>query len=195
MSKVHIYPITRYPRQAELRGGGVVQLRPMTPEDGDALLAFFRRIPEEDRFFLKDDVTSPTVIRAWAENLDYDRALPLLATVNGRIVGDAALIRHRGGPRRHLAEIRVVIDPDYRGRGLGVAMMRELVEIAYDAGLEMVVFELVPEAQDDAIKAAQFLGAFEAGRVTDLVKDMHGRPHDVVFLVLPLGKWWEWSQF
>jgi L-amino acid N-acyltransferase YncA len=190
-----VYTITRYPREIELRDGYRLTVRPMQPADADEILAFFKRIPEDERFFLKDDVTSPRVIRAWAEQLDYDRALPLLALADGRIVGDAVLVRHRGGPRRHLAEIRVVIDPEYRRRGLGLALMRELIAIAYDAELEQVVFELVRDAQDDAIEAARFLGAFEAGHVTDLVKDPHGRPHDVVYLVLPLGKWWEWSQF
>lgn len=190
-----IYPITRYPRAIELRDGSQITVRPMTAGDADALLAFFKGIPEEDRFFLKDDVTSPQVIRAWADHLDYDRALPLLALADSRIVADATLIRRRGGSRRHIGEIRVVVDPDYRGRGLGVALMRELVEIAHDAGLERVVFELVKDVQDEAIRAAEFLGAFLSGTITDLAKDMHGRSHDVVFLALPLGKWWEWSQF
>jgi GNAT superfamily N-acetyltransferase len=167
----------------------------MEPGDVEALLEFFRRVPEEERFFLKDDVTSPLVIESWAKHLDYDRALPLLGIVNGKVVADAVLIRHRGGYRRHVAEIRVVIDPDYRGKGLGVTVMKELVEIAWDAELEQVEFELVKDVQDEAIKASEFLGAFTAGTITDAVRDCHGALHDVMVLRLPLGKWWQWSQF
>ncbi len=190
-----VYAITRYPREVEVRDGSRITLRPMTAADADALLTFFKRVPDEDRFLLKDDVTSPHVIHAWAEHLDYDRALPLLAFDDGRIVADAALIRRRGSARSHAGEIRVVVDPEYRGRGLGVALMRELVAIAHDAELDCVIFELVKDVQDEAIKAAEFVGAFPAGTVTDVAKDSHGRLHDVVFLTLPLGKWWEWSQF
>jgi GNAT superfamily N-acetyltransferase len=190
-----VYPITRYPRQAELRNGCRVTVRPMTAADADALLEFFQRLPEADRFLLKDDVTSPHVIRAWADHLDYDRALPLLALVDGRVIADATLIRRRGGSRAHTAEARVVVDPDYRGRGLGVALTRELIAIAHDAELERLVFELVKDVQEDAIHAATFLGAFSVGEVTDAVKDIHGRSHNLVILALPLGKLWEWSQF
>jgi L-amino acid N-acyltransferase YncA len=190
-----VYPITRYPKDVELRDGTRLCLRPMTAADVEGLLQFFRTIPEADRFLLKDDVTSPAVVSEWARRLDYDRALPLLAVADGRIVADAVLIRHRGGYRAHLAEIRIVVDPEYRGRGLGVTLMRELVEIAYDAELERVIFEMVKDVQDEAIAAATSLGAFPVGTVTDMAKDSHGRPHDVVFLALPLGKWYEWSKF
>lgn len=190
-----VYPITRYPLAVELRDGSRVTLRPMRGTDVETLLAFFKRVPKEERFLLKDDVTSPQVIQAWAEHLDYKRVLPLLATVDSRVIADAVLIRHRGGARSHLGEIRVVVDPEYRGRGLGVTMMRELIQIAYDAELEQVLFEFVKDLQAEAISAAEFLGAIRVAVITDLVKDIHGHPHDVIFLRLPLGKWWEWSQF
>lgn len=190
-----VYPITRYPKAVTLRDGTALHLRPMTAADAAGLLAFFRGIPDEERFLLKDDVTAPAVVRGWADHLDYDRALPLLALADGRIGADAVLIRHRGGSRAHLGEIRVVVDPAYRDKGLGVALMQELIEIAYDAELERVIFELVTGVQDEAIAAATLLGAFPVGTVTNLAKDSHGRPHDVVFLALPLGKWYEWAKF
>jgi hypothetical protein len=31
--------------------------------------------------------------------------------------------------------------------------------------------------------------------VHELLRDGHGRLHDLVVLVLPLGKWYEWSRF
>lgn len=190
-----IYSMTRYPRDIELRDGTHLTIRPMVPLDVDGLLEFFHQVPEEDRFFLKEDVVSPNVIQAWGENLDYDRALPLMAIHGDRIVGDAVLIRHRGGFRRHMAEIRVVIAPEMRGKGLGVVLMRELIEIAWDAELEQVEFEMVKDVQDEAIRAAEFLGAFKVGTVTNAVRDCRGDLHDLVFLRLPLGNWWKLSQF
>ncbi|GAB4332493.1 MAG: hypothetical protein Kow0010_18410 [Dehalococcoidia bacterium] len=190
-----VYTIARYPRTVELRDGTSVVLRPMTAGDTGALAQFFLRVPEDDRFFLKEDVTSPKVLQRWADELDYDRALPLLALKDGDVIADVVLLRHRGGSRSHMAEIRPVIAPEYRGKGLGVIMMRDLIEIACDAELNQVVFEFVKDVQDDAIEAAKFLGAFVVAEVPEMAVDMHGRPHDVVYLRLPLGKWWEWSQF
>lgn len=190
-----VYTLTRYPRTTELRDGSSVTLRPMDRADGDRLLEFFRRIPEEDRFFMKDDVVSPQTIERFVDGLDYDRALPLLALNGERVVGDAVLIRHRGGYRRHTAEIRVVTDPEYRGRGLGVAMITELTDIAWDAELEHVEFHLIRDIQDAAIEAAEYVGALSIGTVKDFVKDSHGNLHDLVILRIPLGKWWQWSRY
>src|SRR5690242_2969791 len=127
-----VYAISRYPRSAELRDGSRVTLRPMQRGDEPALQEFFHRVPEEERFFLKEDVTSPGVVQGWGEHLDYDRALPLLAFEGDRIIGDAVLIRRRGGSRCHTAEIRIVVDPEHQGRGLGVALISELLDIAND---------------------------------------------------------------
>jgi len=167
----------------------------MERTDAEALLAFFRRIPEEDRFFLKDDVASEKVIARWAEDLNYDRALPLLAFRDEQVIANAVLIRHRGGYRRHLAEVRILIEPAFRGQGLGVGMIRQLIEIAWDAELEFTQFELVRGINDEAIQAAEFLGAMTVGSIPNAAKDTRGDLHDLVFLQIPLGKWWQWSQF
>ena len=41
----------------------VVELR---PEHGEALLRFFRALPESDRTFIKEDVTDPETVRSWS---------------------------------------------------------------------------------------------------------------------------------
>jgi GNAT superfamily N-acetyltransferase len=190
-----VYSITRYPATFELRDGTAVTLRPMTRDDAAVLGDFFLRIPEEDRFFMKDDVTDPGVIDSWAQRLDYDRTLPLLGFVGDRMVADAALVRHRGGYRRDCAEIRVVIEPEFRGKGLGTILMRELITVAWDAELDHVDFEMVSDIQSEAIEAVEGLGALDACTLSGYVKYEHGKAHDLVFLRLPLGKWWEWSNF
>lgn len=189
------YTLTRYPQEIRIHGSDPLLIRPMSAGDVEGLLDYFLGLAEEDRFFLKEDVTSREVVENWATALDYDRALPLLALENDRIVADAVLLRHRGNARSHVGEIRITVDPAHRTRGLGTAMMRELVEIAYDAELEFVLFELVSDAQEQAIQAAKALGALEAGRIEGAALDLQGHHHDVVFLKLLLGKWWEWSRF
>lgn len=86
-----VYPVQGYPAIQAIEGGDEVTIRPMVPEDRDRLLEFFRRIPEEERFYLKEDVTSARVIQRWADDLDYSRTLPLLAFKGERVVADATL--------------------------------------------------------------------------------------------------------
>ena len=115
-------PLREFPKRVTLRDHTVVIVRPMRPEDARELLAFFRRLPPEDRQFLKDDVTRAEIIDAWARELNYDQVLPILAEHEGQIVGDATLHRQTYGWMRHVGEIRVVTDVYYRRRGLALAV-------------------------------------------------------------------------
>jgi GNAT superfamily N-acetyltransferase len=187
--------LSRYPKQLSLADASSVEVRPMVPGDAEALLEFFGRVPDEERRLLKDDVASKSVIAAWAEHLDYDRALPLLAFDGPRICADSVLIRHRGDARSHFAEVRVVVDPDYRNRGLGSAIMREAIDIAWDAEIESVQIEFVSGVQDDAGKAALMFGGEQVGTLKDAVRDHQGNTHDVVFMRIPLGRSWQWSRY
>jgi L-amino acid N-acyltransferase YncA len=190
-----MYKLEAFPKRVTLRDGSAVEVRPLRDSDAELLLAFFARVPEEERHFLRDDVTSPKVISRWLSELNYDRALPLVAIDEGRIVGDAVLTRSRHGAYRDVAGLRVVVDPAARQRGLGTALMKELCDIAADAELERVTAEFVAGVQDDAIGAAERLGFLRAATVHELLRDAKGRPHDVVVMSLPLGKWYEWWQF
>jgi hypothetical protein len=57
------------PKQLQLRDGRQVSVRKMTPEDKSAILEFARRLPEEDLLFLRTDITDPSVVDAWIEDL------------------------------------------------------------------------------------------------------------------------------
>ncbi len=58
-------------------------------------------------------------------------------------MADATLHRSRPPARRHMAELRIVVDSHYREEGLGRRLIRELVDVAVDLGLHKVSFELV----------------------------------------------------
>ena len=195
MMAAHTYEVSAFPKEVGLRDGTRVILKPMTPDDAGALLEFFRGIPAEDRFYLKEDVTSRKVVERWVKELDYDRALPLLGWADDRVVADATLHRNRAGARRHSGEVRVLVAPEYRNRGLGTNLLRELAEIADKNGLERVLFEAVAETEEAAIQAAKYLGFVQVGVLTNFAKDLDGHPRDLVLLELPLGKWLEWWSF
>ena len=189
------YDVSGFPKKVCLRDGTRIVLKPMTPDDAGALLDFFRGIPAEGRFYLKEDVTSRKVVERWVEELDYDRTLPLLGWVEDKVVADATLHRNRAGARRHSGEVRVLVTPEYRSRGLGTTLLRELAQIADKNGLERLLFEAVAEKEEAAIQAAKFLGFFQVGTLGNFAKDLDGHSRDLVLLELPLGKWLEWWVF
>lgn len=172
-----------------LRDGQALTVRALATGDGDALATFFAALPEAERHLMKEDVADHATARAWAAGAERGGALALLALDGQRIVADAALVGHRGGFRSHQVDVRISILPEYRGKGLGTALVRKLAEIAWDADFEFVDFELVAGPQDAAIEAMQSLGAYPAGVLEEYVRDFEGAARDLVFLRLPLGQW------
>ena len=161
-------------------------IRPMLSSDKDALLDFFRRIPQEDRFYLKEDVTDPKVIQRWAENLDYSRALPLLAIMDDKIVGDGTLHHRRAGARQQIGEVRFSVDPAYRNRGIGRGLLYKLIDLAGDKGLKKLMFEVVADVEEAARHTAVVLGFVPVAVLPAHVRDYRGQTHDLIIMERPI---------
>ena len=182
-----------YPKTVMLRDGAEVTLRPLQGGDKVPLLEFFKHVPEEDRYYLKENVTSPGVIHELTSNIDFDRIIPIVGLAKERIVADATLHRSRAMARHHLGEMRVVVDPAYREVGLGRRLIREMLDIAADLGLHTETFELVSGRESPAINAASSVGFKEIATLPGRIKDFWGNYQDLVLLEMPLSdrhQWW-----
>ncbi|MCY4527736.1 MAG: GNAT family N-acetyltransferase [Chloroflexi bacterium] len=178
--------LRKFPRAATLNDGQQVTIRPLQSNDDTALHQFFVRVPEEDRFYLNNDVTSLEVIRGFTDNISLDVAIPLVAVSGDKIVADSTLHRSRRASRRHVGELRIVVDTDYRGRGLGARLIDELIQLGVDLGLERLAFELVDRREMPAIQAAKAAGFEEVAVLEGRVRDMYGIMQALVILELPL---------
>jgi L-amino acid N-acyltransferase YncA len=184
--------LAAYPKTLMLRDGSTVEVRLLQEDDKVRLRRFFERIPEEDRYYLKESVTAPWVILEWTSNIDLDRVFPVVAVAGDEIVADATLHRSRSPARGHVGELRIVVDPEYRERGLGRRLIQELLDISDGLGLTKVFFELVAQREEAAIMAAISLGFREVATLTDRVRDMWGNFQDLVLLEMPMADrdWW-----
>ncbi len=177
-----------FPKPVELTDGSTVTVRPLRPGDLAALLACFRGIPEDDRWWLREDVSDAAVVQRWISELDYDRVLPLIALADDTIVADASLHRRGFGARRFLAEVRIVVAPAYRGRGLAYALLLELSEVAAAAGLTHLEAEVVAGAQSGALEAVEQMGFQRVASIAGHLVSRTGARHDLVHLVFPLSE-------
>jgi L-amino acid N-acyltransferase YncA len=177
--------VTGFPKTWVLEDGTKVSVRPMEKQDRDKLVLFFKRIPEAELRFLKDDVTDTRVIDQWAKGLSYERVLPLVAEVNGRVIADASLHRRKEGWRRHLGGLRVVVDPAYRHKGLASRLIDELTEIARREGLDRLYAE-IPADDQAAIDLFQNRGFKHVARFERNIIDRVGKYHDLAVYHLDL---------
>jgi L-amino acid N-acyltransferase YncA len=179
-----------YPMEVALRDGVAIHVRPMELKDGPAVLAFFRALPEEDRLFLRDDVTRPEWLDRFVRKIDYNSMVPLVALLGSKVVANAALYRPLHGWSTHVGEIRVAVAREMQGKGLGTILVRELVRIATNAGLEKMVAAVV-DNQQGARRAFEKLGFQPEAVLKGHVKDVHGSRRDLVILANDVSHIWE----
>ena len=179
------FELQKYPKEMKLKDGSKSRLRPLRKDDEKNFHEFFLAVPEAERMFIKHRVTEPQVIRDWCQSIDLGRNLPLLAVMEGKIIGDATLHQQLGGWKRHIGRVSVLVHPKYRGRGLAKALVAEIVDIARAVGLEKVEAEFIGE-QEAAMHMFAMLGFSNLLRLDDYVKDMQAITHDYVLMGLNL---------
>jgi GNAT superfamily N-acetyltransferase len=179
------FELQKYPKTITLKDVSQCTLRPLQREDEKNFYDFFRAVPERERMFIKHRVGDTQVIRDWCRNIDLGKNLPLLALVDGRIVGDATLHQQLGGWKRHIGRVSVLVLPQYRGKGLARALVKEIVLIARAVGLEKVEAEFIGE-QEAAVKMFALMGFSNLLRLENYVKDMQAVTHDYVLMGLDL---------
>jgi L-amino acid N-acyltransferase YncA len=160
-------------------------IRPPTQEDLDALLEFFARVPEGERTFFKEEVLDRAAVERW---LAADRGRRGIACEDGEVTGYVAVVR-LGGWSDHVGEVRLVVDPARRGRGLGRALARWALAQALDCGLRKLYGEVVAE-QEGAVAMFTALGFQAEGLLRDHVRDQAGALRDLVLLAHPVDDQW-----
>ena len=177
-------------KRVTLKGGSVVLIRPMRSDDLDRSCAFFEAIPSEDRGFLRVDVTKREMVAHRIRLMETGQVRRLVAVADDAIVADGALELSGHGWKQHVAEIRLIVAVDYRRKGLGMLMARELYLLAAAEKVEQVVVKMMrPQyAAHDIFKR---LGFGEQALLPEYVKDRDGRKQDLILMRCDLQAMWK----
>jgi L-amino acid N-acyltransferase YncA len=175
--------LEEHPKKITLQDGADLTLRPMTRDDQYALYQFFASLPEENRRFLRNDVTDRKLIEKWVRNLDYNKVFPILAEYKGHIVANITLHYQTFGWGRHVGEVRVTISPEFQGRGLGSALLQEISQLAARNGVKKLLARIVA-TRDIVIRAFKKAGFKQIAVLKNFVKDIHLNKYaDIALLV------------
>lgn len=179
----------QFSKTIKLRDGTNVCIRPLGKQDGPALLSFFKALPEDDRLFLKEDVTNKDVINRWIEELNFDKVIPIVAEKDSAIIGDATL-HLKYGWLKHMAEIRCVVSSEYQQKGLGTALMRELLGHAVEKRV-LKVSATMMDIQKSAQRAFERIGFKKEAELKNFVTDINGKFHNLVIMVNDVSELWK----
>jgi acetyltransferase len=162
--------IRPYPKELEeiipLGDGRTLLLRPILPEDEPSLRESFTKLtPEEIRLrFFVPMKTLDHVTAARFTQIDYDREMALVLTEPG-IAGRTAIygvVRLIADPDNERAEYAIIVNHDMTGMGLGILLMRRILDYASDRGLREVYGDVLRENRT-MLKLCQVLGFTQSG--------------------------------
>jgi L-amino acid N-acyltransferase YncA len=177
-------------KKRTLRNGTEVVIRSLGRQDRDALLSFFRALPEEDRLYIGDDVSTPEFVERYLQVNEAGRMFTLVAESSGSIVGNAALYRRNHGWMVHVGQIRMAVAKAFQRKGLGTELARSLVEVAMQQGVDKLVAE-VADNQTGAKKSFLRLGFQQEAVLKGHIKDSLGRKRDLCILSNDVSQIWE----
>jgi ribosomal protein S18 acetylase RimI-like enzyme len=134
-----------YSAHEHLRDGSPVEIRALRPEDeADMLAAVGATSPQslQRRFFVMKRHFSDKE-RAFFMNIDFKDhvALVALAEDGQVVVGGGRYVVFEPGR----AEMAFVVVDAWQGRGIGSILMRHLIKIGRDGGLQELTAEVLPE--------------------------------------------------
>lgn len=173
-------PLRSYPRTAAC-GDAQVEISRMTGVDRDALVAFVATLPAHDLLFLPRDIGHPKVVDAWMRSIEAGEIASLVAREGGTMVGCTALVTDELSWSKHVGELRVLVSPLMRGKGLGRVLIQECFAQALELGLKKLVAQMTTD-QRAAIALFEELGFRAEALLAKHVAGRDGTLHDLVLL-------------
>jgi acetyl coenzyme A synthetase (ADP forming)-like protein len=142
-------PAPAYPayREADvvLRDGSTVHVRPLRPDDEQALRTFLEQLSPDSQIlrFFSAGVNLGGQARLAAQ-VDYTHTYGVIATTgrDAHVVGHAGYASVAGDSK---AEVAFAIADSLQGKGLATIMLAHLAEAAGDAGIETFEAEVLPQ--------------------------------------------------
>ena len=146
-----------YPAELEetwVLHGQQLQVRPIRPEDGDRLAAFYAQATPADmrlRFFLARREIPRSELSRYCQ-IDYEREMTFVALDGDRMAGEA---RALCDPDNREAEFAIQVASGWQHRGLGRMLMDKLLAYLRARGTPEVFGQCLPENQGMAALARE----------------------------------------
>lgn len=124
-------------------------LRPVVPEDEPSLQRMFSKLTQEElrlRFFIPTKTLSHMAAVRFTQ-LDYDREMGLVLTDHG-VAGETEIygvVSINADPDNERAEYAIVVRKDMTGLGLGILLMRRILDYAERRGIREVYGDVLRE--------------------------------------------------
>ena len=145
---IHPYP-TELESDWQLPDGTDIRIRPIRPEDAKIEQAFVKTLSAESKYlrFMHSLAELTPQMLARLTQIDYDHEMALIAVIRDGS-DDAKIIavsRYAINPDHHSCEFALTVADDYQHKGIGSNMLKRLINIAHERGIEVMEAEILSQ--------------------------------------------------
>jgi len=129
--------LAQYETNVSLEDGSKILLRAIHPEDAEACVSFIHSINGQTKFLRfghPKEAPSIESLRNFCK-VDYASAFVMAAEAVHDGKGMVAIARYYKLPDKNSAELFILVDETYQGRGLGLVIMENLFRFAHSQGI------------------------------------------------------------
>lgn len=155
-----------------------IVLRNAMPEDADDLIKYLKVTSAETPYLIREPdevtITHEQEIGFINNCLNSDKSLMLIATLNGRHIGNCSL-NPIGSYKRyaHRCEVAIALYQEFCGYGIGKSMLENILKAAKQLGFEQAELEVVSDNKN-AIALYEKLGFVKYGSFPNNMKYENG---------------------
>ena len=157
-------------------GGDRIEIRPAGESDRRPLALLFAAVAEE-----RDGIAAEPPIDVEKRAANWDLARTLVALSAGEVVGLIFVIESGFG----FGEIGMMVARDWRGRGVGSALVAAAIEWGRENGLHKMTLSVFPH-NEAAIRLYRKFGFAEEGRREKQIRRANGEIWDLIEMGLQL---------
>lgn len=128
-----------------LRDGRTAHMRPIVPEDAEALVEFYEQVSDQSkyfRFFAPMPTLSERDVRRFTQ-VDHHARVAFVLTVAEKILAVASYELLPSGE----AEVAFLVQDAHQGRGIGQLLLEHLAQAARERGVHRFTAEVLPDNQ------------------------------------------------
>jgi RimJ/RimL family protein N-acetyltransferase len=170
--------------------GQTIVLRNAEESDAEDLIKYLKITTGETPFLIRE----PDEVKLTFEEekrfihicIEAERNLMLIATINGKHVGNCSLMSIGTYKRyAHRCEVAIALYQEYCGRGIGKIMLKTILDIARNLGYEQAELEVVA-GNERAILLYKNLGFEKYGVFPNNMKYANGQYADSYWMMKKL---------
>jgi GNAT superfamily N-acetyltransferase len=150
-----------------------------------SFLRMWEEVVAEKRFVRTEEVrrSARYYRRTYFKHSWTRRQASIVAVVEDRVIGHLGVAREEGQATDHVASLGMAVSADWRGKGVGTALMAKAVEWAKEMGVEKLALSVYPHNEPARALYGKF-GFVEEGRLSGHSKKSIGYVDEIV-----MGLW------